>query len=635
MVTKKVSDMLVDALKIVGIDTVYGIIGSANSHIYDSLLADGSFKIVNMHHEQACVMAAGAHYRASGKVALALVTAGAGTSNAITGILSCWADSIPCIIMAGQESSTYLKRDHNKRMLGTQGFTFSETVKNMTKSSVVVDYVENQIGVYTYVIQAYFDAILRRPGPSYIEVPFDRQSVKVEEKHVNEEMRNRYLETWKDFMTISHRNVDLLETIEAAENILNSIEKAKRPVILAGNGIKLSESSEDFKRFLEACKIPILLSWSAKDLLDHDHELNFGSFGLYGQRAANLIVQNSDLVIVLGSRMAIPQVGYDFSQFARNAKIICIEVDENEHKYKEDRVKYYAINVAEVLRRICHNTAYISKPEWLDRCKKYKTDFPLNADYPKVNDTRSHNGFYDMQTENNGVNSYEFIERLSSLLPKDQIIVTDMGTALLSGFQNLRIKDGQIMFTSQGLGEMGYGLPAAIGAQMACPNKPVLCLNCDGGMMMNLQELQTIVANNLPIKIIVFNNNGYLMIKHTQKMLFDGRKVSVDDDTGLQLPEYSRIMKAFGFNYRSYYRYFSEESKTDTIKRFLESEGPACLEVFMATEQDFSPKVKGVKLEDGTIFAPPIEEMSPLLPLKTIEDNMIVPISEKSKLIQR
>jgi acetolactate synthase-1/2/3 large subunit len=207
-----------------------------------------------------------------------------------------------------------------------------------------------------------------------------------------------------------------------------------------------------------------------------------------------------------------------------------------------------------------------------------------------------------------------------------------MGTALLSGHQNIKLKPNQTMFTSQGLGEMGYGLPAALGAALACPNKPVLCMNCDGGIMMNIQELHTIIENDLPIKIIIFNNDGYLMIKHTQKMLFKGDYVSVNKKTGIGLPNYNKVMPAFGYKY---YDIKSWDNFDQVMSYFINEPGPACLEVFMDPEQDFIPKVKGVRNEDHTILAPPIEEMSPLLPYGIIEKEMIVGVSEKSKLIKR
>jgi acetolactate synthase-1/2/3 large subunit len=238
----------------------------------------------------------------------------------------------------------------------------------------------------------------------------------------------------------------------------------------------------------------------------------------------------------------------------------------------------------------------------------------------------------DYHKDNGYINSYKFIDKMSDYLKDDHIVVTDMGTALLSGHQTIKLKENQTMFTSLGLGEMGYGLPGALGAALACPNKPVLCMNCDGGMMMNLQEAHTIIENNLPVKIIIFNNDGYLMIKHTQKMLFKNNYVSVDKRTGLGLPDFSKVMPAFGYEYADLRSWEDFDGK---MKWFIDNPNAAVLEVFMDPEQDFIPKVKGVLKEDLTILAPPIEEMSPLLSIEQVKDSMIVPLSEKSKQIKR
>jgi acetolactate synthase-1/2/3 large subunit len=257
-----------------------------------------------------------------------------------------------------------------------------------------------------------------------------------------------------------------------------------------------------------------LLAFQLVVRLDDKNEYYFGRFGLYGQRAANFIVQNADTIIVLGSRLALPQVGYDFSQFGRGAKIIVVDIDDLEGtKYNVNQ--HIKDDCYDVLTSLIDKTPMLwgYKKEWVAYCQVMKNKYPLVENYHE---------------DNGYLNSYKFITKMSDYLKDNHIVVTDMGTALLSGHQNIKLKPNQTMFTSQGLGEMGYGLPAALGAALACPNRPVLCLNCDGGMMMNIQELHTIVENDLPVKIIIFNNDGYLMIKHTQKMLFKGDYVSVD-----------------------------------------------------------------------------------------------------------
>jgi acetolactate synthase-1/2/3 large subunit len=591
----KVSDLVAEFLKEKGIDVVFGIIGSANSHIFDSINKLGFTKIINTHHEQSAVLAMGAYYRASGKLSAALVTAGGAASNAVTGVVSNWADSIPGLIISGQESSNYIREYSKRRMFGTQGFDIVNMVSKVTKYSVQLD---EHSDIQNELEKAFNESITGRPGPCWIDMPFNIQSKLVK---INE---------WK-------KNTNRKKIIYV-DDILEEIKNSKRPVVLGGHGIKLSNSKNIFNKFVETFKIPTLLSWSGIDILSNDNSYYYGRFGLYGQRAANFIIQNSDLVIVFGSRLAIPQVGYDFSQFARDAKIILIDVDASEAD-KSKRIYHVQEDCGDVLSTLMIDSNKINgeRVEWINYCDKILNEFPL------IEENHVDNGY---------INSYKFIDKMSDYLKDNHVIITDMGTALLSGHQAIKLKENQVMFTSLGLGEMGYGLPGALGAAIACPNKPILCMNCDGGMMMNLQEAHTIIENNLPVKIIIFNNDGYLMIKHTQKMLFNGNYVNVDKKSGVGLPDFSKLMPAFGYEY---YSLKSWDDFDEKMNLFFNNPSAAVLEVFMDPEQDFIPKVKGVLKEDLTILAPPIEEMSPILPIEKIKQSMLIELSEKSKQIKR
>lgn len=593
---KKLSDVIAEFLKEKNIDTVFGIIGSANSHIFDSINKLGYTKIINTHHEQAAVIAMGGYYRSSGKLSAAIVTAGGGATNAVTGVVSNWADSIPGIIISGQESSNYVREHSKLRMYGTQGLNITKMLADVTKYGVCIN---EYSCIQTELEKVYDLSISGRPGPCWIDVPFNIQSKMIETRE------------WKNKKT-KNKKIDVDEIFKC---ILNS----ERPVILGGNGVRLSNSKKLFNELVNISKIPTLLSWSGIDLLDNNISNYYGRFGLYGQRCANYIVQNCDLLIIFGSRLALPQVGYNFSEFARNAKIILIDIDEEEGN-KYETYLHLQENCADVLTSLLLEPHRIfgEKKNWVDYCQKIKEKYPLIDE--------------NIHKDNGYINSYKFIDKISDYLSDNHIVVTDMGTALLSGHQNIKLREGQTMFTSLGLGEMGYGLPAALGAGLACPEKPILCLNCDGGIMMNIQELHTIVENNLPIKIIIFNNDGYLMIKHTQKMLFKGDYVSVNKKTGIGLPDFSKVMPAFGYEY---YQLKNWDNFDITIKNFLSNPAPASLEVFMDPEQDFLPKVKGVLKEDLSILAPPIEEMSPLLSINEVKGNMIINLSEKSKQIKR
>ena len=571
------------------ITTVFGIIGSANSHIYDSL-RNHNIKIINVHNEQSAVLAAGAFYKSTGQMAIALVTAGAGATNSVTGIVSLWADSTPTIIISGQESSNYISEHHDKRMYGTQGFDFPHMVSKTTKyAKTIID--SNMI--QDELEKAYSVALNGRKGPVVLDIPFNIQS------------QNIIFRKWNDYIPeILNNGISNIE-----ELIINS----KRPIFLAGNGVKLSKSIDLFKNIINNIQIPVLLTWSGIDILPDEHPLYFGRPGLYGQRSANFILQKSDLIIVLGSRLSIPQIGYDYKEFARGAKVVMIDIDKTE--FKSFAHLCIETDCNEFLKQL--NINYTNN-QWLDEC------YSLSKQFPFIEDAHKDDIF---------PNSYRIIDKISDHLKSDQIIVTDMGTALLSGHQAIRLSSNQKMFSSYGLGEMGYGLPAALGAAISSPDKEVLCLNCDGGMMMNIQELQTIIQHILRVKIVFFNNDGYLMIKHTQKMLFKGALNSVDSSTGIVLPDYMKVADAFGYKK---YQIKTWDDFNEIFPKFMEWDGPSICEIFMPTNQDFIPKVKGVVNSDNnSIFAPPLEEMSPLLDYNVIKKIMDNNISKKSEIISR
>jgi len=587
---KIVSDKIADFLEEKGIDTVFGIIGSANSYLFESISNKGYTKIVYVHHEQAAVMAAGAYYRTSGKMSAAIVTAGPGAANAVTGVVSNWADSIPTLILSGQESTKYLDEHRHLRMLGTQGFDAVTMLKDVTKYANVLRSSES---VMYEMEKSYYTCLEGRPGPVWLEIPFDIQSSAVNEEE----------------LAIFREPLEAKPDLKI-EEIVDLINASKRPVILGGHGIRLSGSKREFQKMVKQLKIPTLLTWSGIDLLPESEEYYFGKSGIYGQRCANFVVQNCDLLIVLGSRLALPQTGYDINNYAPCAKIVMVNNDEGElHKHERYDLKINA-NVRDVILGLLEHSVD-KKEKWHSQCLEYQRNFPIVENHHVSTDEY--------------VNSYEFLNNLSDKLDDNHVIVVGMGTAMASGHQAFKTKKDQIMFTSNGLGEMGWGLPSLVGASFASEDRKLLCLMSDGSMMMNLQELQTIIAYDINVKIVVFNNDGYLFIKHTQKMLFNGNFVGVNKDTGIVLPEYKKIASAFGFEYFS--------SREDDVEDFLSSDGASIYEVFMHPEQPLKPKVVGIKTPDG-ILAPPIEEMSPLLEICDIEENMLIGVNEKSYKIR-
>lgn len=588
------ADLIVDFLVEKEIDTVFGVIGSANAYIFDRIVERGYTKIIYMHHEQSVVMAAGAYYRTSGKLPAAIVTAGGGAANAVTGVVCNWADSIPCIIIAGQESSPYVKSHDHLRMYGTQGFNAVKMVQGVTKYAICVT---NKNELLSSLQEAYYQATVDRPGPVWVDIPFDIQGAVVD--------RSQLQQFTPEALPLHDNHI---------AEVLELLSTAERPVILAGHGVKLSNSILNFRHLIDKLKVPTVLSWLGIDALYEKHPYNFGRPGLYGQRRANFVIQNCDLLIVLGSRLSLPQTGYNIKNFAPNAKIVIINNDPKELAKHADRYDL-PINTdcGEFIREMLEYASDYSKPEWYSKCVSYAESFP-----PIEPHHLEDNEQYD--------NSYVTVDKLSDALDEDAIIVLDQGTPLASGHQALKIKQDQIAFSSNGLGEMGNGLPSAIGAAVANPTKQVVALMADGSTMMNLQEFQTVIGYKLPIKFVLFNNEGYLFIKHTQKMLFNGRYTGVNDNTGVSLPNYEKIANAFGLTYMN--------THTHSIEDALKIEGPVLFETFMNPEQELSPKVKGIVTDSG-ILAPPLEEMSPLLSLEQVKSSMVLDLNEISYKIQR
>lgn len=608
---RKVSDLIAEFFEQKGVQHAFGIIGSANAHMFDSIFFKSKIELICPHHEQACVMAAQTYWKIRGQPTFALVTAGAGSANAITGVLSAWADSVPCVVISGQENTRFIPPDHDRRMYGIQGYDSPFAVSKMTKYAVRVMEPQNTI---FELEKAWHLATTGRFGPCWVDFPLSVQTAVVEETTLP-----HYTPEPTRPEASPLQGEALQREVTAA---LARLRNAKRPLLWLGIGIRMAGAQPEVTKFVETLGVPVLLSWSAIDMMSADNPLVMGSAGVYGQRAANLILQSCDCLVAIGTRLAIPQVGYDITELARAAEdITVVDIDPTELKKYPQRFNHPVLaDAADFVREATPQAA--AKPtaaarEWLGWCRGIRAKFPWIG--PEHDDK---DGF---------INSYRFMDRLSAALKPDQVIVTDVGTALLSGHQTLRITPPQRLLTSQGLGEMGFALPGAIGASFALDRGEVLCLNCDGSMMLNLQELQTIAHHRLPIKLMIFNNDGYLMIKHTQKAVLKGRYAGVDTRSGVSCPNFSKLATAFGmpsFQIRTWEDFERE------IPRFQSCTGPAICEVFMSPEQFFHPKLGVAVQPDGTLISPPLEDLSPFLPRPVLQENLQVPLHPKSERIQ-
>ena len=604
----KVSELIATFLAKKGMKHVFGIVGAGNAHIFDSVYNHPDIELICIHHEQAGTMAMQTYYRTSGVITATLLTTGAGSSNGITGVLSAWADSIPGLVISGNENTKYIRADNHTRMYGVQGYDSTFMVSKITKYTARVMDAKQ---VLYELEKAYHIAGSGRPGPCWIDVPMNIQSAMVEESE---------LRTFDPAELAVKDATAASRLATAVQQVLTDLRAAKRPVIWLGHGIRLAGGESLLPELLRLVPAAYLVTWSGIDMVASDHPLLFGRAGVYGQRAANFVLQNADYVLTIGTRLAIPQIGYDTSELARSAKMAVVDIDQAElDKYPERFNQTICADAREFVAGLLAQIQNVPLPQpetWLAQCRSYLKQFPWVGE-----EHRDQGGF---------INSYAFMERLNALLKPDQIIVTDMGTALLSGHQVLRIKDGQRLMTSLGLGEMGFGLPAAIGVSFARDRGEVLCLNCDGGMMMNLQELQTVAHHQLPIKIIIFNNDGYLMIKHTQKAVLGGRYSGTDKKSGVSCPDFSKVGKAFDMPTWQV-RTWSDFDRF--IPEFQNHTGPAICEVFMHPEQLFVPKLSLANQADGSLVSPPLEDLSPLLSRQTLKKAMLAGLHPKSESI--
>ena len=606
----KVSDLIARFLAEKGATHVFGIIGAGNAHIFDSIDKLGQTQMVCVHHEQAACMAMQTYFKTKGIPTASIITTGGGAANSITGVVGAWMDSIPSLVIAGNEASRHTRPSNPLRIYGVQGFDAVEVVKKITKYSVRV--MEPARILYE-IEKAYLLATTGRPGPCWVEVPLDIQSSVVEEDQLvafSEEERK----------SIAEPSAPTQESLaDAVVAIAARLRESQRPVLWLGVGIRLAGAASKLPEFLERIRVPSLVSWSGIDMIDSEHPLVYGRAGVYGNRGANFILQNCDFLLTIGTRLAIPQVGYDISELARAAGITVVDIDPYElAKYQDRCERTVCADAGQFMAALqsAFPEPFSAPSVWIARCDEYRRS------YPSVGPEHADAGGF--------INSYRFMEKLKPHLKPDQVIVTDMGTALLSGHQVLSITPPQRLMTSQGLGEMGFGLPGAVGASFARDRGEVLCLNCDGGMMINLQELQTIVHHELPIKIVVFNNDGYLMIKHTQNAWFGGHHTAVDRRSGVSCPNFSAVAGAFGmpaFQIRTW------EDFDDVLPRLQAVKGPAICEVFMDPDQLFAPKLAAVQ-KDGKIVSPPLEDLSPQLPREELERNMLVGMHPKSKALE-
>ena len=588
---------------------VFSVVGGGAMHLNDALGHNKGLKVTYNHHEQACAIAAEAYARLENKIAAVCVTTGPGGTNALTGVVGGWLDSIPMFIISGQVRYDTTARFALKekgaflRAMGDQEYDIVKSVEPMTKYAVMI---EDPLTIRYHLERAWHLATSGRPGPVWIDIPVNYQGMIIETEGL------KGYDPEEDDILLPPPVDDAV-----IEKVLEKIKKAKRPVFHAGYGIRLSGAYEEFRKVLEKLNIPIVTYWNAIDLIEDEHPLYCGRAGNMGDRPGNWAIQNADLILAVGTRISIRQVGYNWKTWARAAEVIMVDVDQNEMKKPTLHVEMPIwADAKDFLKKLNEKADQkVSDDEdWIRICQGWKKDYPV---------------VLPRQWEENGrtANVYAFIKYLSSRLPENSLTAVSNGACCVVGHQAYEIQKGSRVANNSAIASMGYGLPAAIGTCIGGGRKETICLEGDGSIMMNLQELQTILTNHLPIKIFLINNNGYHSIRITQTNLFNKNFVGIGPESDdLSFPEFKKIAEAFGYRYFSAH---SNEEMKSVVDAVLKLEGPVFTEIFTDTEQVWEPKSSTKRLEDGTLISPPLEDLAPFLPREELEKIMIIPLIDE------
>ena len=591
----KLSDYVVSFIQKQGVKDIFLLPGGGCIHLIDSIGKSSINFICNL-HEQACSIAADAYGQYTNNLGVCVVTTGPGGTNAMTGLAAAWLDSTPMLVISGQVQKKDMVRGRGTRQIGFQEINMVDLVNPITKYAEVVRYAED---IKYHLEKALFLARNGRSGPVWVDIPLDIQAATVNENSLKGFIPNLYNITKDNRL----RNI--------VSNIIDDLNKAERPVILAGNGIRLSGSIDKFKSLSEALKIPVLLTWKAIDFLEETNPLFVGRPGGVGQRGANFSQQNSDFFISIGARLDHGQTAYQNKYFAREAVKVIVDVDNNEIKKLDMDIKYPVnFGAEEFIDEFLRQKEKINTnvKDWLSQCKLWQRKYPVVL--PKHWEGGDH------------VSNYAFIDALSDELPEDSLIVPgSSGGCSEVTMQAFRIKKGMRMFNSEGLGPMGFGIAAAIGGCVASGGKDTICIDGDGGFIMNIQELETVGRLNLPIKFFVLNNDGYVSIRNTQNSHFDGNLVASGRSSGLTLPSLKKNAAAYDMPYRTIK---TNIGLGDSIREVLDMKGPVVCEVMLSPTHVTEPKTSVYKKKDGSFTARPMEDLAPFLDREEFNSNMLI-----------
>lgn len=632
----KLSDFVIEHLAGLGVKQVFLLPGGGCMHLVDSLGKSKKIEHTAVLHEQAAAIAADAYAQFKKSIGAVLVTTGPGGTNALTGVAASWIDSTPVIVISGQAKRQDLLKDRGVRQMGVQEVDVISIVKPITKYAVTI---MDPNSIKYHLDKAVLLAKSGRQGPVWLEIPLDVQGSMIDARGLRglgrkEAQRLGGVEAWQD---------KRLKT--KVEQIIELINKAKRPVILAGHGIRSAGAEKEFVKLIEKLKIPVLLTWRSADMLPDSHPLYFGRPGAVGQRAANFIQQNADLLISIGARLDLPQTAFDHKNFVKNAVKVVVDIDKNEiAKLDFDKKNAVNMDAGEFIEAMLENSKFeilplqkdwrvtningirsgqsnskqkrkneketsktrIAKKRWVEWCSNIRKKYP-------VPDPAS------LKTNKKYINTYGFVAILSDLMKANDVLIPgSSGSCAEVTMQTVKVKKGLRIINTPGLGSMGFGVPASIGACIAS-GKKTICIIGDGGLQHNIQELETIKRLKLPLKLFVLNNNGYGSIRMMQNRHFKGRLVACDPTSGLTLPELEKIAKAYGLKYL---RLNSTKNIKGIIGKVLNTKGPVVCEVYVDPMQETIPRVSSKLLPDGRIISVSMEDLYPFIARDDFEKNM-------------
>jgi len=589
-----VSEYIFDYYNKKGVDSVFLITGGQAMYLDDAVAKNKNYSVICHHNEQACTMSADAYGRIKNKPAIALVTAGPGSVNAMNGVVGAYTDSSPMIVLSGQANLSFVQYEEktNIRQFGIQGINIRSMVEGFVKYFKTID----DVAMLTYYLEeAYQAATTGRPGPVWIDVPLDIQRAEVP-------LNNQKVYRKKAVIDYSDR---LERTVDS---IVKKLKTAKRPVWLVGQGVSLAGAREDFTTLVENTQIPVITARLGIDLIESDNRLYVGRPGNYGERSANFALQNADVIISLGCRLASSLVGHSPKQFGRNAYKIVIDIDQAELDKPgvsiDEKARLDCKDVIQVLNNRLKTSEIGSYEEWIFKCNEWKEKYPVVQ-----------SGYKDQKP----VNSYWFVNRLSALTPSNVNILVDTGSCFHVACQTWKVKKGQQFLTTGGLSSMGYWC-ASIGACVANNREDTVVITGDGSLQMNIQEFAPIHHNNLPIKTFVLNNNGYLLIRSTQRNFMEDRFIGEGPNSGVWCPDLQKIANAYEI---PYFKISAVDEIDDTVKKIFDTEGPVICEVMTPEWQALIPRITSEKMPDGRLVAHEYSDMFPFLDRDEYKANMI------------